>query len=212
MTQAVTHSENRSDQTFRQVPHKLGLSETDGTLAPSVTERFLRATVAISLLISVSALLLGASVYFFGETAERHKRFLTVHFFQSGLLEPELLGSGWSAPDTDGLNTAGNSSDLRLPLKPGIETNVNLTIDFSYVRADVSKSAGARTLRLLAGNESVAEWRLSGVRSLTETIRIPRDLTASHERLKLTFDSIPRDPGKAADGVIVLHSIMVYYD
>lgn len=212
MTHAATRSENRTDQAIRQVPHKLGLSETDGTLAPSVPERFLRATVAISLLISVSALLLGASVYFLSEPAERHKRFLTVHFFQSGLLEPELLGSGWSAPDTDGLNTAGTRSDLRLPLKPGVETNVNLTIDFSYVRADVSKSAGARTLRLLAGDTQIAEWSVSGVRSLTETIRVPQDLTASQENLKLTFHSIPRDPGKAADGVVVLHSIMVYFD
>ncbi len=212
MTQAATRSESRTDQAIRQVPHKLGLSETDGTLAPSVTERFLRATVAIALLLSASALFLGASVYFLGETDERHKRFLTVHFFQSGLLEPELLGSGWSVPDTDGLNTAGMRSDLRLPLKPGVESSVNLTIDFSYVRADVSRSAGARTLRLHAGNKSVAEWHLSGRRSLTETIRIPQSLTSSQESLKLTFDSIPRDPGKAADGVVVLHSIMVYYD
>lgn len=212
MTQAATRSESRTERAIRQVPHKLGLSETDGTLVPSVPERFLRATVAISLLISVSALLLGASVYFFGEATERHKRFLTVHFFQSGLLERELLGSGWSAPDTDGLNTMGNRSNLRLPLKPGVETDVNLTIDFSYVRADVSRKAGARRLRLLAGDTQIAEWSLRGVRSLTETIRIPQNLTGSQESLKLTFHSIPSDPGKVADGVVVLHSIMVYYD
>lgn len=212
MTQTVTRSDGNARPTFRQVPHKLGLSETDGTLVPSITERFVRATVAISLLISVSALLLGVSVYFVSETTERHKRFLTVHFFQSGLLKPELLVSGWSAPDTDGLNTAGNRSDLRIPLQPDVESDVNLTIDFSYVRADVSRKAGERKLRLLAADTVIAEWTLHGIQSLTETIKIPQSLTASHDDVKLTFHSIPRDPGKASDGVIVLHSIMVYYD
>ncbi len=208
MTQAAA----RTDQTIRQVPHQLGLSETDGTLAPSVGERFLRATVAVSLVISVAVLLLGASVYLLSETAERHKRFLTVHFFQSGLLEPELLGSGWSAPDADGLNMAGDRSHLTLPLKPGVGTGVNLTIDLSYVRAEVSRQAGARRLWLLAGNKQIAEWSLRGVQPLTDTIRIPQDLTASQESLKLTFHSIPRDSEKASDGIVVLHSIMVYYD
>lgn len=212
MTQAATRSDGNTRPTFRQVPHKLGLSETDGTPMPSIAERLLRTAVAISLVISVSALLLGVSVYFVSETTEHHKRFLTVHFFQKGLLEPELLVSGWSTPDTDGLNTAANHSHLRLPLKPGVETDVNLTIDFSYVRADVSRRAGERRLRLLADDMFIAEWTLQGIQSLTETIKIPRNLTASQDEVKLTFHSIPHDPGKASDGVIVLHSIMVYYD
>lgn len=212
MRQAVTRSDGSSRPTFRQVPQKLGMSETAGAISPPISERLFKASVTTSILFSLIAFAIGLSIYFLSDSGERHKRFLNVHFFQQGLLKPELLISGWSTTDTNGLGTIGNRSELRVPLKSDVGTDVNLTIDFSYVRSVLSTPTGQRVLRLFTNDSLNAEWTLSGAQSRTVTIKVPRDIAGNKETLKLTLQSIPRDPLKASDGVIYLHSIMVYYD
>lgn len=189
-----------------------GLDDLAGARPKAAGRPLLKIIVIGCVLFSAAAFALGLLVSLFGQEDERRKRFVTVHFFQKGLVKSEFLVSGWDFANADGLYGKGAQSELRVPIRAEEPSDVNLTVDFSYVRRDLAVPAGSRVFQIWANNEPLAEWQLGGALSRTETLRVPRAVAGNKEALTLSMTSTPGTRTKLADGRIVLHSVMVFYD
>lgn len=200
------------DAAHRDGAVRSGLDDLAGARRGPTARPLIKMIVIGCVVFSAVAFALGLLVSLFGQEEERQKRFVTVYFFQKGLVKSELLVSGWDFANQDGLYGKGAQSELTVPIRAADKSDVNLTIDFSYIRRNLAVPAGPRVFQIWANNEPLAEWQLGGAISRTETLRVPRAIAGNNEALTLSMTSTPGAKSKLADGRIVLHSVMVFYD
>lgn len=188
------------------------MSETIAGNSPRAASKFLQFAIFFSGIFSLAALGFVAVLYLAGGDSSQNKRVLGVQFFQHGLVQKGVVGSGWAYADADGLHSAGERAQLLVPAKFAELADVNLTIDFSYTKKLEAAAAGRRTLQVFANDRFIAEWRLRDGASRTETITVPYAIREDAENIRLMMKSIPEPGANVADASIVLHSIMVYLD